>query len=91
MKTIASDAIENIYCELKASMRELNINNQTFEEANSKNEPDLTLAKLKSRSNEMIRYIGGIAETLRLLGFNVEFDIQSTQNDTHYYKNVKIS
>ena len=79
MKTVTTDFIDNIYCELKASMRELNIKNQTFEEANAKNHDDFTLAKLKGRTFEMIRYIGGIAETLRLLGFNVEFDIQSTK------------
>lgn len=91
MKTVTTDFIDNICCELKASMRELNIKNQTFEEAIAKNHDDFTLAKLKGRTFEMIRYIGGIAETLRLLGFNVEFDTQSTQNDIHYYKNVTIS
>lgn len=91
MKTIDENTFDNIYCELKASMRELNVRNQTFEQAVNEKENSIVLAKLKARCGEMMLYIGGISETLRLIGFNVEFDIQSTKIDTHYYNNVKIS
>ena len=82
-----TNKIQDIIEEIEYSMREERIRATTYSDALIRGEDLFVCESAKRRMNEMIQYIGGLSEALRLLGHSVTFDITNGAFDMVYYYN----